>query len=203
MDWKIINVDRVKGVVSPAIPPRFVHWKTLLIVSVVIWILSFSTFDQINRDTLATLGWILLTIAIGWRVTQPPFILGSFPLSPWIASTFLCYLIYQRTYDTDPTLALQAWPIIAAILIAVVEWFKARSPETSPPLLGRKTLINIILVHILVGCWIDLYFLIVQKIENDPDLNPRITQPRPALKQPVSSLLTAENQQRFNLDEES
>ncbi|MDY7022032.1 MAG: DUF5357 family protein [Cyanobacteriota bacterium] len=203
MNWKIINVDRVKGVVSPAIPPRFVHWKTLLLVSVVIWIISFFTFDQGNRDAIAAMGWILLTIAIGWRFSQPPFILGPFPLSPWIASTFFCYLIYQRTSDTDPTLAIQAWPIIAAILIAVVEWFKRRYPENSPPPLGRKTLMNIILVHILVGCWIDIYFLIVRQIEKNPERNPRITQPRPAFEQPDSPFLTSENQQRLNLDEES
>ncbi|EAW36199.1 DUF5357 family protein [Lyngbya sp. PCC 8106] len=200
MDWKK-NVDRVKTVIDPALPPKFIHWKTLLIFSIVIWVLSFIALEN-TKDIMAVLGWILLTVSLGWATSQPPFVFGSFILSPWIIATFISLLIYQLTQDTDPTLALKAWPLIAAVFIAVMEGFKSRSPENSPSLFSRTSLVTIILIHVLLSCWIDLYILLVQQMENNPELNPSITRPRPAFLQPASGLLHAENHLFLNSDEQ-
>ena len=200
MDWKN-NINRVKTVVRPALPPKFIHWKTLLIFSIVIWVLSFIALDN-TQEIMAALGWILLTASLGWATSQPPFILGSFLLSPWVIATFISLLIYQLTEDTEPTLALKAWPLIAAVFIAIMEGFKSRSPENSPPLLSRTSLVTVILIHVLLSCWIDLYILLVQQIENNPELNPSRTRPRSAFLQPASGLLHAENHHFLNSDEQ-
>ncbi|WP_040484233.1 DUF5357 family protein [Lyngbya aestuarii] len=200
MDFKK-NMDRAKMMISPAVPPRFVHWKTLLLFSIVIWILSFFALDG-GEDFIAGVGWILITISIGWATSLPPFIIGKLPLSPWVIATFISLLIYQLTEDTDPTLALKAWPLIAAVFIAVMEGFKSRSPENSPPLLSRTSLVTIILIHVLLSCWIELYILLVQQMENNPELNPSITRPRSAFLQPASSLLHAKNHNFLKLDEQ-
>ncbi|MEA5540181.1 MAG: DUF5357 family protein [Limnoraphis robusta] len=192
MTWKT-NIDRFRTVVNPVMPPRFIHWKTLLLVSIVIWGLSFIATDY-NQETIAAIGWILLTISLGWRASQPPFIFGSFPLSPWLIATLISLLIYQRTDETEPTLALKVWPVIAAILLVVVEWLKSRNPEKSPPLLGRKILLIIILIHLLLSCWIEIYLLIFQQSENSPYLNPNRTLPRAAFQVPLSESILLDAQ---------
>ena len=200
MDWKK-NLDRARIFARPALPPRFFHWKTLLIFSIVIWVLSFLALEE-TRELIAAVGWILLTISLGWATSQPPFIIGAFPLSPWVIATFICLLIYQITNETEPTFAFKVWPLIAAIFIIVVEWFKSRSPEKSPPLLSRQTLVIIVLIHVLLSCWIEIYILVAQQIENNPELNPRITRPRSAFQQPPSTLMKAENHHFLKSDEQ-
>ncbi len=193
MNWKT-NFDRVTTFVYPALPPRFVHWKTLLLISVVIWTLSFIAIDEEGRDTFAALGWLLLTISIGWRTTQPPFILGRFPLSPWIVATLISLLIYQRSYQTDPTLAFKAWPVLAAVLIILIERIKHQNPEKSPPLIGRKTLVMIILIHCLIAAWMEIYVIILQESENSPLFNPNRTAPRTAFDLSTPDVLKSDQQ---------
>lgn len=195
-------MDRAKVFVSPAVPPRFIHWKTLLLFSIVIWILSFLAFDG-GQEFLAAAGWILITISIGWATSLPPFIIGKIPLSPWVIATFICLLLYPITDDeTNLIGALKAWPIIAAIFIAVLEWFKTRNPEKLPPLLSRNTLTIIILIHLLISCWIEIYFLVAQQIENNPELNPNTTRPRSAFQQSPSNYIQAKNYQFIKPDEQ-
>lgn len=194
-------MDRAKTICSPAIPPRFAHWKTLLLFSIVIWVLSFFILDE-TREVIAAVGWILITISLGWATSLPPFVLGSFPLSPWVIATFLCLLIYQITDDTNPTLAFKVWPLIAAVFLAVVEWFKTRDPENSPPILSRQILVIIILIHFLLSCWIEIYILVYQQMENNPEFNPEITRPRSAFLRPAPFLPKAENHHFLKPDEE-
>jgi hypothetical protein len=76
----------------------------------------------------------------------------------------------------------------------VVELLKSRNPEKSPPLLGRKSLLIIILIHLLLSCWIEIYLLIFQQSENSPYLNPNRTLPRAAFQVPLSESILLDAQ---------
>ncbi|NJK39208.1 MAG: DUF5357 domain-containing protein [Oscillatoriales cyanobacterium RM2_1_1] len=169
----------MRSTVAPVVvPPRFFHWKTLLLISVGIWLASLFIGDQASfKNNLAMLGWILLTVGICWRTTYPPFVIGGIPLSPWITSTLICISIYAY----NPTLAVKLWPLLSAILLIVVDTLQVRMNTKSSFLFDRAQLILILLLHLLLVCWIELYLVGNQWydwnsdfLENNPNTNPII-----------------------------
>lgn len=179
MSWKE-NLSRVKSFVNPIAPPAIFHWKTLLLISIVIWGISFTTTDKDVQDTLAVIGLILLTISIGWRTSQPPFILGGVLLAPWITGTLVCLLIFQQTAATGVDIAIKSWPFVCGFLIVLFELIKAQSGDSSSPQIARPSVIILLLIHILLTCWVEFYLLVFQWTESNPNLLPKTSQPTQA-----------------------
>ncbi|MGL5082047.1 MAG: DUF5357 family protein [Microcoleaceae cyanobacterium] len=159
------SLNWLKGSVTPALPPRFLHWKTLLLFSVGIWLTSLFLQDESSfKDNLASLGWILLTLGICWRTTQPPFVIAGIPLSPWITGTLICAAIYQD----NPYLAIKLWPLISSVLFIVIELFQVRFGFKTSTLFDRSQLILLLLIHLLFICWIEFYLVGSQWLEKNP-----------------------------------
>ena len=115
MNWKE-NVNRFKSIVNPIAPPKIFHWQTLLLMSIVIWGISFTAAEKDLQNSLAVIGLILLTLSIGWRTSQPPFILSGVLLAPWITGTLVCLLIFQQTGANGADLAIKSWPFVCGFL---------------------------------------------------------------------------------------
>ncbi len=159
------------NVLKPAKP---LEWRTFLLISIVIWLASIlGTTDQEIRNELALLSWLSLTVAIGFRTSQPPFIVGGIPLSPWTTSLFLCLIIYQKTAATRPYFALKAWPLIAACLVFILEFIRDQFKIQSPPPLVRFGFIIVWLIHINIYCWIEFSLKVDNWLKNIPERIPK------------------------------
>ncbi|MGF1493079.1 MAG: DUF5357 family protein [Microcoleaceae cyanobacterium] len=163
-------VNWVRGAVAPVVvPPKPFHWKTLLLISIGLWAASFLfQGEEAFRDSLATLGWLLLTISVCWRTTQPPFVLFGIPLSPWITGTLLCVLVHSDVSDENPYLAFKLWPLISAILLIIIELFQVRFKVKESPLFDRSQFILLLLLHLNFICWIEFYIVTSQWLEQNP-----------------------------------
>ncbi|CAD5914307.1 hypothetical protein PCC9214_00243 [Planktothrix tepida] len=155
-------------------PDKPLEWRTFLLISLTIWIASIlGTTDEEIRNQLAVLSWLALTIAIGFRTSQPPFIIGGIPLSPWVMALSLCLMIYQKTEATRPYFALKLWPLIAACLVFILEFIRDNFKIQSPPPLVRFGFIIIFLIHINIYCWIEFSIRFQDWLENVPEIIPR------------------------------
>ncbi|MGB3535863.1 MAG: DUF5357 family protein [Microcoleaceae cyanobacterium] len=146
---------------DPLIPPTAFHWKTFLLISIIIWLLSAVVeSDVILRDRLAILSLVFLIIGICWRTSQPPFIIYGIPLSPWLSGALISLLLSQKMVAL-PNFPLQVFPIISACLFYIVEFFNEKLNVHPPPPLMRANFIIVMLSHLLVSCWIKFYFIII------------------------------------------
>ncbi|MGB3404486.1 MAG: DUF5357 family protein [Microcoleaceae cyanobacterium] len=151
---------------SPILPPKPFHWKTFILISIIIWILSAAVeTDDILQDRLAVLSLIFLITGICWRTSQPPFVISGIPLSPWICGALISLLLSQKMI-TLPFFPLQVFPIISGCLIYIVEFFNEKlNLRPSPPLM-RPNFILVMVSHLLISCWIKFYFIIA----NNPNI---------------------------------
>jgi hypothetical protein len=149
----------VKNFLSPIFPPQAFHWKTFLLISILIWLLSaVAEADIILRDRLAILSLIFLIIGICWRTSQPPFVIYGIPISPWLSGALISLLLSQKM-AAMPYFPLQVFPIISGCLIYIVEFFNEKlNIRPSPPLM-RANFIIVMLSHLLMSCWIKFYFI--------------------------------------------
>jgi peptidoglycan/LPS O-acetylase OafA/YrhL len=175
----------ILNIIKPAHP---LDWRTFILISIVIWIASILVFNnEDTRNNLALLSLLILTIAIGIRTNEPPFIIKEISLSPWITSLLLCLIIYQKTEITRPNFALKSWPIIAACLIFILEFIKDKFKIQSPPPLVRIGFIIILLIHINIYCWIEFSLRVGNWLPRDREIIPT-----PKTLQPDSATINPE-----------
>lgn len=148
-----------KDFFNPILPPKAFHWKTFLLISIVVWLLSVvAEADLILQDRLAILSLVFLVIGICWRTSQPPFVIYGIPISPWVSSALISLLLAQKM-AVMPYFPLQVFPIISGCLIYIVEFFNEKlNIRPSPPLM-RANFIIVMLSHLLISCWIKFYFI--------------------------------------------
>ncbi|MEB3886904.1 DUF5357 family protein [Lyngbya sp. CCY1209] len=165
-------VKNVTSFVNTIRPPRLYHWRSAIFFGLLAWLLSLLIVDN-NPDrgnALAAFSWIVLTVAIAWRTTQPPFVIRGVPLSPWIAGTLITILIYQETADEMPEFAITVWPIICGCLIFFIELIQVRFKVSQERPWVRGPFLLLILAHVVLSCWIALYFFVDEWVEEYPNL---------------------------------
>ena len=159
-------MKEIKELLSPILPPQAFHWKTLLLISILIWMLSvLAESDEFLRDRLATLSLIILIFGICWRTSQPPFMIYGVPLSPWISGALISLLLYQKMSVTMPHFPLQVFPIISGCLIYIVEFFHEKLNIRPPPPLMRSQFIIVMLSHLIMSFWIKFSLIIMEHQE--------------------------------------
>lgn len=164
------QIIAVFNIIKPSHP---LDWRTFILISVAIWITSIlAVNNEDTRNNLAFLSLLILAIAIGIRTNEPPFVIGKISLSPWITSSLLCLIIYQKTEITRPNFAFKSWPIIAACLIFILEFIKDKFKIQSSPPLVRMGFIIILLIHINIYCWIEFFFRVENWVQRTPDILP-------------------------------
>ena len=159
-------MQELQNLLSPIIPPKAFHWKSFLLISIMIWLLSAVVeTDERLQDRLAVLSLAFLIIGICWRTSQPPFIISGIPLSPWLSAALISLLLSQKMI-TLPFFPLEVFPIVSGCLVYIVEFFHDKlNLRPSPPLM-RPNFMIVMLSHLLVSCWIKFYFFVA----NNPDM---------------------------------
>ncbi|VXD11845.1 DUF5357 family protein [Planktothrix paucivesiculata] len=179
------NLVNFLNIIKPTHP---LDWRTFLLISIGIWAISlFVTNDDYNRNNLALLSLLSLTISIGIRTNDPPFVLGRVSLSPWITAALLCLIIHQKTGINRPDFAIKAWPIVAVCLVFIMEFIRDKFKIQSSPPLVRMGFLIVLLIHINFYCWIEFSIRAEKWLQRDPNIlpNPETLQPNSVKMNPV------------------
>lgn len=158
-------------------PPQFWHWQTFLLLSVLLWIVSMivqevdgNKLEQINF--ISSLGWLCLTIGIGWRTHQKPFVFGELSLSPWVTGGLISFLLYENLASNVKYVAIVSWPIISVCIAAIILVLNSADggKEAQISHLSKSSFVILILVNFLVSCWLGLYFMIQGLVQQYPTM---------------------------------
>ncbi|HEY9814863.1 MAG TPA: DUF5357 family protein, partial [Candidatus Obscuribacterales bacterium] len=143
-------------------PPDPFSWQTLILLSLFSWLISLLITTPIVRDVLATIGWIFLSLGIGWATVDIKFSILGFKIypGPWLTAGMVLGLIYAWDLISLEVM-LVLWPMTTAA-IATIPLYLAPGPKLRVPKVGdRQTIVIVALSHALISCWVGL-FLVVQ-----------------------------------------
>ncbi|NEP79907.1 MAG: DUF5357 domain-containing protein [Okeania sp. SIO3C4] len=169
--------DFLKDLLNLLLPPKFWHWQTFLLLSVMLLLVSLVVAEvdgnrEVEVDFISVLSWLFLTFAVGWLTTQKPFVFRGISLSPWITAGLICFLLYEKLESNLKYVAIVSWPIIAVCIAAII--LVLNTPEESTDkkvdVLSKPSFVILVLVNFLVSCWLGLYFMIQGIVEEYPTM---------------------------------
>ncbi|MDY7007123.1 MAG: DUF5357 family protein [Cyanobacteriota bacterium] len=181
--WKSLTdlfkgiTDFLKNLLDLLLPPKFWHWQTFLLLSVVLLLVSIAVAEidgnrQVEVDFISVLSWLCLTFAVGWLTTQKPFVFGGISLSPWITGALICFLFYEKLESNFKYIAIVSWPIISVCIAAIILVLNApeESTDQKVDVLSKPSFVILILVNFLLSCWLGLYFMIQGVVQQYPTM---------------------------------
>ncbi|MEM1170215.1 MAG: DUF5357 family protein [Cyanobacteria bacterium P01_H01_bin.35] len=181
--WKSLTdlfggiIGFLRGTLDFILPPKFWHWQTFLLLTIVLWLLSMTISEvDSNREEainfISSLSWLSLTIAVGWRTNQKPFVFGELSLSPWITGGLICFLLYENLPSNIQYVGVVSWPIISVGIAAIILVLSSSEVATEAKVyqLSKSSFIILILVNFLVSCWLGLYFMIQGMVQQYPTM---------------------------------
>ena len=160
-----------KKVQKAMIPPKVVHWKTPLLLSIFLALLSVAAVtDMQTRTTIADMSWWLFTISMGALTCQQPFIIYGISLSPWVTSFLIGLWLLVRLPAENKEIAWIAGPLIAVVIAAIIEIWKSESKWERVRALARPQFVIFTLSHVLISCWFGFHFLIQGWLQQYPSV---------------------------------
>lgn len=153
------------------IPPKVVHWKTPLLLSIFLGLLTVAAVTDLQTRTLMfDMSWLFFTLSMGLLTSQPPFVIKKVSLSPWVSSFLIGLWLLIRLPSDRKEIAWISGPIIAVIILAVIEIWNSDSKRQGMKSLVRPQFLMITLIHFLISCWFGFHFLIQGWIEQYPSV---------------------------------
>ena len=181
--WKSLTdlfggiIGFLKDTLNLILPPRFWHWQTFFLLTIVLWLLSMiiSEVDSNKEEEInfiSSLSWLSFTIAVGWRTNQKPFVFGKLSFSPWITGGLVCFLLYENLANNIKYMAIVSWPIISVFMAGVILVLNSSEAGTEAKIsqLSNSSFVILILVNVLVSCWLGLHFMIQAMVEQYPTM---------------------------------
>lgn len=160
-----------KKVQKAMIPPKVVHWKTPLLLSIFLALLSVAAVtDMPTRTTIADMSWLLFTISMGALTCQQPFVIYGISLSPWVTSFLIGLWLLVRLPAENKEIAWIAGPLIAVVIAAIIEIWKSESKWERVRALARPQFVIFTLSHVLISCWFGFHFLIQGWLQQYPSV---------------------------------
>ena len=160
-----------KKVQKAMVPPKVVHWKTPLLLSIFLALLSVAAVTDLPTRTLIfDISWLFFTLSMGLLTSQPPFVIKKVSLSPWVTSTLIGLWLLVRLPSDRKEIAWISGPIIAVVILALIEIWNSESKRQSIRSLVQPQFLMITLIHVLISCWFAFHFLIQGWIEQYPSV---------------------------------
>ncbi|MBD1910601.1 MULTISPECIES: DUF5357 family protein [unclassified Leptolyngbya] len=152
-------------------PPQAYSWQTLIWLSVFAWLLSILTVTEVVEEILSWLGWLFLTIGVGWASwgIKLNFFGWMFRPGPWFTGALACTLLFWREGADPFPLAVTLWPVVSAA-IAIVPRFFPRLTFTLPDPITRQDMLVLLLVSLVMSCWFRFHFLVQDWLTAYPSL---------------------------------
>lgn len=160
-----------KKVQKAMLPPKVVHWKTPLLLSIFLALLSVAAVtDWATRTLVFDMSWLFFTLSMGLLTSQQPFVIKGVSLSPWVTSILIGLWLLVRLPADRKEIAWISGPIIAVVILAAIEVWNSESKRESIRSLVRPQFLMITLIHLVFSCWFAFHFLIQGWIEQYPSV---------------------------------
>ena len=158
-----------KKVQKAMLPPKVVHWKTPLLISIFLALLSVAAVtDGSTRTTIADLSWLSFIISMGLLTSQPPFVIYGVSISPWVTSVLVGLWLLVRLPPEYKAIAWIAGPLIAVVVLAAIEIWNSESKWERVKSLVQPEFLIITLIHVVFSCWFAFHFLIQGWLQQYP-----------------------------------
>lgn len=196
-------VDAVLAFVETFRPKTWFSWQTAFLLSLFSWIMAWLSIDNITQDfggllptdtvpgevdaasdgmlpitrTLFTMGWIFLTIAVGWLLAKQkikvPILAIVIKPAIWVTSALTSAFLFEVWNAATFPFVLISWPIIFAAYATLSKFFIISDNRfTSPEPAVRQQLIITTLICFVLSCWIWFHFTVQRWIfEEQPILH--------------------------------
>jgi hypothetical protein len=153
------------------LPPQLLHWKTPILISIVLFLMSAVEIKNKElKNILTDLGWLFITIGLGWRTNKPPFVFWGISISPWIIGALISVFLSENLVLNRQFIAVIFWPLISVCLATIVGFIQSGAKLQNPPPLIRPEFLVVILIHLLISCWLTFHFIIQGWLEEYPSL---------------------------------
>ncbi|MEG4110349.1 MULTISPECIES: DUF5357 family protein [unclassified Microcoleus] len=160
-----------KKIQKAMIPPKVVHWKTPLLLSIFLALLTVAAVtDWRTRTLLFDMSWLFFTLSMGLLTSQQPFVIKGVSLSPWVTSILIGLWLLVRLPSDRKEIAWISGPLIAVVVLATIEVWNSESKREGIRSLVRPQFLIITLVHLLFSCWFAFHFLIQGWIRQYPSV---------------------------------
>jgi len=160
-----------KKVQQALIPPKVVHWKTPLLLSIFLALLSVAAVaDWPTRTLIADMSWLFFTLSMGLLTSQQPFVIKGVSLSPWVTSMLIGLWLLVRLPSDKKEIAWISGPIIAVVILAIIEVWNSESKWEKVRSLVRPQFLTIVLIHLLFSCWFGFHFLVQNWLQQYPSV---------------------------------
>jgi Family of unknown function (DUF5357) len=154
-------------------PPKAFSWQTLIGLSLFSWLMSLLTRTAYVQDALATMGWLFLTLGVGWALGGQKFKIPLLNLTlqpgPWITGALTCVFL-KGAIDLPTSATYVLWPIISALIASMTKFLKPGPVLTTPTTAGRQQIILLLLVNGIISCWFGFHFLLQDWLDGYPSL---------------------------------
>jgi Family of unknown function (DUF5357) len=164
-------LDQNKKIQKVILPPKVVHWKTPLLISIFLALLSVAAVTDVpTRTTIADLSWLSFVISMGLLTSQKPFVIYGVSISPWITSALIGLWLLVRLPPDFRHIAWIAGPLIAIVVLAAIAIWNSESKWERIKSLVQPQFLIIILTHVLFSCWFAFHFLIQGWLQDYPSV---------------------------------
>lgn len=153
------------------LPPKVVHWKTPLLLSIFLALLSVAAItDWPTRTFILDMSWLFFTLSMGLLTSQKPFVIKGVALSPWVSSILIGLWLLVRLPSDRKEIAWISGPIIAVVILAIIEVWQSESKWERVRSLVRPQFVMITLIHLLFSCWFAFHFLVQGWLQQYPSV---------------------------------
>jgi hypothetical protein len=152
--------------------------ETLILLSLFSWVMSLLITTPFVRDLLARIGWIFLTLGLGWVLSGVKYkFLGIviYP-GPWITGALTCAFIFHG-WINDISIVITSWPLVSAAIATVpkilkhgFELFNPTYPDAAKLSTPRQEMVKLFLFCSILSCWLQFHFLLQAWLQDYPSL---------------------------------
>ena len=156
-------------------PPQVYSWQTFILLSFISiafaglsFLINFlNGITEINfvQNLIANFGFIFLIIAISWISVEQNWL-----IRPWLIGGLICLFIYGNFSNIPLYILLIIFPLIASIIAVFPYFINRRLDFHWVNEYYRLKVILILGIHLMFSCWIQIYFLLNNWIDQYPTL---------------------------------
>lgn len=157
---------------------QWLTWKFFLFISVICWLIArYTQADEQNIFSLLGLISAILCLFFFvqeniFRVSVPALVIPQLQfLNYWTIGLLLCVVVGISLKDKIPQWFWVSVPLILGGLTAVPAFLESGLQLKLPAPAIRQRLMIILLLHGLVSCWVQFYFIINNWVITNPNLN--------------------------------
>jgi hypothetical protein len=155
-------------------PAKAFSWQTLIGLSLFSWLMSLLTRTAYVQDALATMGWLFLTLGVGWALGGQRFKIPLLNLTlqpgPWITGALTCVFLKGGLDYLPTSTAYILWPIISALIASMTKFLKPGPVLTTPTAAGRQQIVLLLLVNAIISCWFGFHFFLQDWLRDYPSI---------------------------------